>query len=181
MSEILPRPWHHRPAHHFLPNTSYMVTAGTLHKQRLFHDAARLRLLNDLLLEVAQHHGWQLEAWAVFSNHYHWIGVSPADATTLKKFVSALHTRSAAELNKMDNTPARKVWFQYWDTCLTFEKSYLARLNYVHNNAVHHNLVPVAEQCEFCSARWFAANADPTFRRKVASFRCDQLNVPDDF
>jgi putative transposase len=92
-----------------------------------------------------------------------------------------LHTASAREINQLDGTTGRKVWFQYWDTCLTIEKSYLARLNYVHNNAVHHKLVSVAEQYEFCSARWFAANADPTFRRKVATFRYNRLNVPDDF
>lgn len=158
-----------------------MVTAGTLHKQRLFHDIVRLRFLYDLLLDLAEKYGWQLQAWAVFNNHYHWIGVSPADATSSKKFVGTLHTKSATEMNSLDNTPGRKVWFQYWDTCLTLEKSYLSRLNYVHNNAIHHKIVTVAEQYEFCSARWFAANTDSGLRRKVASFRYDRLNVPDDF
>lgn len=176
-----PRLWHHSPAHLFLPNVTYMVTAGTLHKEHFFRDPSRLQLLHDLLLDLAEKYGWQLQAWAVFSNHYHWIGAAPEEATTLKTFVSHLHTASARAINQLDETTGRKVWFQYWDTCLTLEKSYLARLNYVHNNALHHKLVPVAEQYEFCSARWFAANAEPTFRRKVASFRYDHLNVPDDF
>jgi len=158
-----------------------MVTAGTLYKQHLFHDSDRLKSLQELLLGLAEKHGWQLQAWSVFSNHYHWIGVAPERATTLRTFISHLHTASARAINELDHTAGRKVWFQYWDTCLTFEKSYLARLNYVQNNAVHHYLVPVAEQYEFCSARWFEANAEPALRRKVESFRTDHLNVPDDF
>lgn len=164
-----------------MPGTSYIVTGGTLHKEHYFREHSRLRLLHDELLDLASKYGWRLEAWAVFSNHYHWIGGAPEDPATLRKFVSHLHTATAAEINRLDDTPGRKVWFQYWDTCLTYERSYLARLNYVHNNPVHHSLVPVADQYEFCSARWFAANADPTFRRKVASFRYDHVNIPDDF
>jgi len=82
-----PRLWHHSPAHLLLPNVTYMVTAGTLHKEHFFRDSSRLRMLHDLLLDLAQRYGWQLQAWAVFSNHYHWIGAAPEEATTLKTFV----------------------------------------------------------------------------------------------
>ena len=71
--------------------------------------------------------------------------------------------------------------FQYWDTCLTYEKSYYARLNYVHNNPVKHGLAPVADQYPFCSAAWFRAQADPRFRKKVESFRHDRVKIVDDF
>ena len=66
-------------------------------------------------------------------------------------------------------------------TIFPFEKSYFARLKYVNNNAVHHGLVPVANQYPFCSAGWFEQKADPMFQKKVDSFRCDKLNVIDDF
>ena len=47
-----------------------------------------------------------------------------------------------------------------WDRELTFEKSYLARLNYVHHNPVHHKLVPVTGEYAWCSARWFETKRD---------------------
>ncbi len=183
MSQKTPDPqrWHHRPEHVFVPSTAYIVTAGTLHKEHLFRDRPRLRLLHDLFLELASRYGWNLQAWAVFSNHYHWIGIAPDDAKSLDKFVSHFHTKSASELNKLDGTPGRKVWFQYWDTCLTYERSYHARLHYVHCNATHHKLVPVPHLYEFCSASWFQSHADPGFRKKVESFGCEEVNVPDDF
>lgn len=175
------RTWHHRPAHLFVPNTAYIVTASTLHKQHYFRGIERLRLLQEELFAAAAANGWELQAWAIFSNHYHFIAHAPADAATLRRMLQRLHSATARAINRMDGTPGRQVWFQFWDTCLTYEASYYARLNYVHNNPAHHGLVPTAEQYEFCSAAWFAANANPAFYRRVHSYRYDKIEIEDDF
>ena len=92
-----------------------------------------------------------------------------------------LHSQTSRSLNRLDGTPGRTVWFQYWDTCLTFEPSYYARLNYVHSNAVKHGLVEKAIDYLFCSAAWFEDHADAALRRKISSFPCDQLDLEDDY
>jgi len=71
--------------------------------------------------------------------------------------------------------------YEYWETRLRFEKSWLTRLNYVHQNAVKHGVVPVASQYPWCSASWFESNARPGFVKSVYSFKTDRLNMPDDF
>jgi putative transposase len=79
-------PWPHAPTHQLSHRGTYFVTAGTYLKQHHFRGAKRLRVLHRGLLTVAQKFGWHLEAWAVFSNHYHFIGHSPEtaeDATSL--------------------------------------------------------------------------------------------------
>jgi putative transposase len=158
-----------------------MVTAGTYQKLPLFRSAARLAFLCDSLLSLASRYGWNLEAWAVFPNHYHFVASSPKNAAGLRTFISHFHTLTAKEINRKDRTPGRKVWFQYWDTRLTYERSYLARLNYVHCNAVRHGLVPEQAQCPWCSAGWFERRADKSFYRTVMSFRSDRITAPDDF
>jgi putative transposase len=173
--------WHHRPVHVFEPNTMYLITAGTLHKRHFFHHSTRLQLLQSALFEVIDAYGWKLQAWAVFSNHYHFIAQSPVDARVLRPMIQRLHSQTARQVNRLDGTRGRKVWFQYWDTCLTYEKSYYARLNYVHNNPVKHQLVSAAWRYPFCSAAWFKDNAEPSYRRKVESFRYDQVKIKDDF
>jgi len=173
--------WHHRPMHVFVPSMAYIVTAGTLHKRHYFQGVERLRLLQEELFATAAAYNWELQAWALFSNHYHFIACAPADATTLKRMLQRLHSATARVVNRMDSTPGRQVWFQFWDTCLTHEASYYARLNYVHHNAVPHGLVPVAEQYEFCSAAWFVANADPVFYRRVSSYGYGKIKIEDDF
>lgn len=173
--------WHHSPTHVFEPNQQYMVTAGTLHKQMLFKGEALLELLQKHLFSLCAKFRWELQAWALFPNHYHFIAKAPEDAKTLKTLIRHLHSLTARELNRLDGCSGRKVWFQYWDTCLTYEKSYYARLNYVMNNPVHHGLVPVASSYPFCSAGWFETEADQGFSNKVRSFRYDQVKVQDEF
>ncbi len=177
--EISISKWHHAPLHLFVPNAFYMVTASTLYKQHIFDTPAKLTLLQNTIFEVMEAYGWELQAWALLINHYHFIARAPEDGTSLKRLIQRLHSQSARLVNEIDHTPGRRVWFQYWDTCLTYEKSYYARLNYVHNNPVKHGLVAVAEQYPFCSAGWFKANAPQDLRRKVDSFPYDRFNVPD--
>lgn len=173
--------WHHRPAHVFLPSMFYCVTAGTLHKQHHFRGAERLNLLQEELFAAAKAYAWTLQAWAIFSNHYHFIAQAPPDAASLRPMLQRLHSSTARKVNQLDEVQGRQVWFEFWDTCLTYEAGYYARLNYVHNNAVHHGLVSVAEQYEFCSARWFVAQAGPAFYRKVCSYKHDKVKMQDDF
>jgi len=179
-----PRPkilWPHAPVHKLNHNAVYFVTAGTLHKERLFTDKPRLDLLERKLMELAKQYHWQLEAWAIFSNHYHIVVRGFPDSADLGKFLKHLHAHTARELNRMDVKAGRKVWYNFRDTRLTFEKSYLARLNYIHQNAVHHKLVPVANQYPWCSAAWFERIATPAMVQTIYSFKTDQVKVDDDF
>lgn len=173
--------WHHSPSHLFVPNQAYMVTAGTLAKQQLFDTPAKLDLLLSLLFEQSERYGWRLQAWAVLQNHYHFIANAPEDACSLRTMIGSIHSKTAVRLNKLDGTPGRKVWFQYWDSCLTHEKSYLARLHYVHQNPVKHRVAKDAEAYPWCSMGWFLREAEGGFRRTVMSFKCDSVNVLDDF
>ena len=173
--------WHHSPVHVFLPDSFYIITASTLRKRHIFTDTERLQILQNTLFEVVESCGWRLQAWAVFPNHYHIIARSTDGSIALNRMIQRLHSLTARRVNELDQASGRKVWFQYWDTCLTYEESYLARLNYVHNNAVKHNITTAAEDYPFCSAGWFKNKADADFFKKVQSFGYDRIKIPDDF
>jgi putative transposase len=121
------------------------------------------------------------QTWSLFSNHYHIVLTSDQPTTSLQPMIREFHSVSARELNRLDGTRDRKVWFQYWDKHLTFERSYLARLNYVHQNAVHHGLVSLATSYRWCSASWFEERVSRAYAESVRRFQCDHLNVPEDF
>jgi putative transposase len=136
------------------------------------------------LLTVARDFAWHLEAWAVFSNHYHFVGHSPAGTPTaesLQAMLRMLHVKTASWVNRLDGTPARQVWFNYWETRLTFPKSYLARLNYTHQNAVKHRLVPVAAQYPWCSAAWFERTASAAQVRTIYRFDFNKVKTADEY
>jgi putative transposase len=172
--------WPHSPLHRVEGAGAYIVTAGTYRKESFFRSKSRLTLLCRALLELSRKHSCGLQAWAVFPNHYHLVGVPPS-GNALREFVRHLHSTTARLLNQLDRVPTRKVWFQYWETRLTFQRSYLARLHYVHQNAVHHKLVKRASNYPWCSAGWFERKASPAFQKTVYAFPCDRISVPDPF
>jgi putative transposase len=96
-------------------------------------------------------------------------------------FLHRLHGVSSHDLNELDGLQGRQVWFNFRDTKLTHQYSYLARLNYVHQNPVKHNLVPVANQYRWCSAAWFERVASPAQVKTIYAFKIDRVSVYDDF
>ena len=177
-------PWPHAPLHQLSERGTYFVTASTYSKAHHFRGKDRLAVLHRGLLSVAQDFGWRLEAWAVFSNHYHFIGHPPdsaQDASSLSQMLGVLHTKTSGWINRLDKTPARQVWFNFRETKLTYQKSYLARLNYVHQNPVKHGLVPVANQYPWCSAAWFERTASAAMVKSIYRFKVESVAVEDGF
>lgn len=177
-----PLPWPHAPRHELSERGTYFVTAATYRKQHHFRTTTRLDVLQRGLLTVARDCSWRLEAWAVFSNHYHFVGSyegNDENAQSLESMLTRLHRRTAIWINRLENNAGRIVWHNYWDTQLTFERSYLARLNYVHQNAVRHGLVPAASQYSWCSARWFEREASPAMVNSIYRFKVDNVRVDD--
>jgi putative transposase len=89
-------------------------------------------------------------------------------------FIRRLHRELGVRLNELDAMPSWKVMYQFWDTELTFENSYLARLKYVHQNPVYHGLVPVAKQYPWCSAARFETQTSDSFVKTVYGFKIDR-------
>ena len=177
-------PWPHAPTHKLGASGTYFVTAGTYLKAQRFRSPGALTALHNGLLKYASEFGWNLEAWAVFSNHYHFVAHSPMSedsAQSLKQFLQTFHSKSAIWLNKTEGASGRKVWHNFWETRLTYRESYLARLNYVHQNPVKHGLVTVANQYKWCSANWFEGNAFSAQIKTIYSFDTDTVNVQDSY
>jgi putative transposase len=172
--------WPHGPTHWLFESGVYMVTAGTYRKIRHLNSPERLDFFLESLFHCASEFDWNLRAWTVLPNHYHFVANS-SQPKTLRKFLGKLHMQTAKQLNLWDNMPGRKVWFQFWESHITFERSYLARLNYVHHNPTRHGVVPLAQTYRWCSASWFERNASPAFVDTVKSFKIDRVQVPDDF
>jgi putative transposase len=80
--------WPHAPIHRLSSHGIYLVAGATLRKAHLFITAEKLSLLENHLLRLAKKYEWQLEAWVVFVNHYHFVARGHPDAPPLDKFLN---------------------------------------------------------------------------------------------
>ena len=63
-----------------------------------------------------------------FSKLYHFVAHSSLESgNTLSLLTKELHAKLALWINRLDNCPGRQVGINFWDTLLTYEKSWLAR------------------------------------------------------
>src|SRR5690348_15172951 len=100
------RDWPHAPAHRLREGGTYIITAGTYGKDPLFDSSERLTYVTNALMTLTEEYGWSLEAWAVFPNHYHFVGASK-NPNTLRRLIQYLHSISAKFINLCDETPGR--------------------------------------------------------------------------
>jgi putative transposase len=175
------RDWPHAPPHRLASAGVYFVTARTLHQQMHFNTHARLSLVRDKLLHLSVHYRWKLEAWSILANHYHFVGHSPdaTSAESLGKFLRHFHGDITRAVNRDDGTPGRTIWHNYRETYLDLQRGYLARLNYTHNNPVHHKLVKRASDYEWCSAGAFERTCTFAWVNTIYSFEFDQIATAD--
>jgi putative transposase len=142
--------YRHAPAHLFLTGYRYFVSAGTLGRRPYFDTDSKKELLFDTICEMLEHDGGRHDGWVILSNHYHML-VELENAFLLPQLIRRIHSKSAVLLNKLSRRPGRRIWYQYWDECIRDEKSFYAKLNYIHWNPVKHGYVDSPEEYRFSS------------------------------
>jgi len=146
----------HTPAHLFQEDALYMITASTYQKQPYINSNERKTQWRDAFFKACELYHWHIIAWVVLINHYHVILRSPEqNATNLPKLIASLHKFTARRWNIEDNKSGRKIWWNYWDTCLRTERDFETRLRYIFWNPVKHGLVSRPENYQFSNYQDF--------------------------
>ena len=173
----------HNPPHLFRPNGKYLITGAIYQKRNLLlSDESKTRLIESLRLGFNSR-GWKLEEWVVLHNHYHIIAESSENVSTLPAIIQNVHKFTAMWLKKncKEAKTYKKIWWNYWDTCITYESSYFARLNYLWNNPLKHGVTDCAETWKFGSY-YYRIQEDKSYIEKLYDqYPFDGVNVKDDF
>jgi len=173
----------HSPPHLFRSNFKYLVTGSTyLKKHFLASENSKGRLL-DSIVKGCEKYNWVLEDWVILNNHYHLMLNAPDKADTLGATFKEIHKFTAMWLkeNFPDLKDEKKIFYNYWDSCITFEKSYFARLNYIYYNPIRHGYVEEASDYIWCSYK-YRVNAEPEYVKDLKGrFPWDKVKVKDDF
>ncbi len=108
---------------------------------------------------------------------------APETSVKLSKFVAEYHKFTAFFIKKniFEAATLPKIFNNYWDTCITYEKSYYARLNYLYNNPVKHRYVQRAHEYEWGSFYFRYRNEKSYIETLIQKFPCDALKMNDDY
>jgi len=150
----------HNPPHWFQESAIYMLTAAIYQNQNMIFSPERKFAWRDSFIKAANLYQWQIIAWVVLHNHYHAQVVSPENLSSLSNFIGSYHKFTARKWNDDDNLNGRKVWWNYWDTCIRSENDYQNRLRYIFWNPVKHGFVEKPEDYPFSSYNNFLKQQD---------------------
>lgn len=181
MEEIFKK-YKHNPPHLFKPNAKYFITGATYKKKHYLKSSQAKAKSIEYMFKSFEHFGWKIEDWILLNNHYHIMADAPEKAETLSQVINNFHKFSAIWIKKnvlLDIDPER-IWYNYWDTCITYENSYFARINYIWFNAVKHRYVKEAAEWRFGSF-YNRAKEWRKVERIVEQYPWDRVKVKDDF
>ena len=186
----------HNPPHIFIPGAKYFITRATYNKVKYFVSNEAKEAITQYMLKSFSHYNWEIEDWVLLDNHYHVIANAPQNADTLPNVIKNFHRFSALWLRKkiedinyvdealtqsMHSKKELNIWYNYWDTCITFEKSYFARVNYIWYNPVKHGYVENAEDWQFGSYFSRARDEAEYVRDLRNRYPFNKIKVQDDY
>jgi putative transposase len=140
----MPQQREFHPPHIYQDNSCYFLTASVAGRRRLLDTDEKRVLLRDVLKEEIMELDFRLYAWVILANHYH-VLLMTNRAVPIHRFVQRLHSKSAVKLNRLDRTPGRTVWYQYWDRFPRNEREFWSYFNYIHINPIKHGYARVVD------------------------------------
>ena len=159
----------HVPGHAMIPGAIYMVTAGTHQKRQIFNTPEKLELLQAVIQERCRNSGWELQAWVILNNHYHFIAQAPPDEANIAGLMKSIHSKSAVLVNRMDGITGRRIWYNYWNTCIRTEDEYWDCIRYVLVNPERHGIVEDYRTYPFSSYSVSGDKPIEPFEQEVSS------------
>jgi putative transposase len=139
----------------------HVTQRGNRREQVFFSDADRHSYLR-WLRDYTDHHGVEVLAYCLMSNHVHLVLV-PSTKTALEDALRPLHTRYAQHVNRIRGWHGHVWQGRYYSSALDDLHAYAA-VRYVERNPVRARIVDVAERYRWSSAGAHCGHrADPVF------------------
>lgn len=144
----------HIPLHLYFDKGIYFVTSSTIKKERFFNNDFKLSLLKERLEISINKYKIKMYAWVLLANHYHLLFYL-GKGISLISFIKFINGGSSYDLNKLEKSQGRKIWWNYWDRCIRGETDFYKRFNYIHRNPVKHGYVKSNSDYNFSSYSYY--------------------------
>jgi putative transposase len=185
----------HNPPHLFIPNAKYFITGAAYKHKPIFRTQNAKSAVLKYMFKSFTNFDWQIEDWVILDNHYHLMASAPHDAETLSQVINNFHRFTSnwitknvdcgdyvtTGLPKATHSKTKRWMYNYWDTCITFEASYYARLNYIWFNPVKHGYVQDPSDWVFGSYYQRVKDESSKIKNLINQYPCDKVKVNDEF
>ena len=128
-----------RPPHVKQDNSYYFFTVRTVRGLWLLRPDSYKEILLKVIKEKVQKYDYTLIAYSILNNHYHLL-IKVTDAGKISRYIAEMNGASTHGINDADGTIYRKIWWNYYDHVVRNEADFFKHLNYIHQNAVKHEL-----------------------------------------
>ncbi len=150
------QPWHAPPHWEYEGLVRFIVTAACYeHKNIIGLSHERMAEFETHLLETCADFDVKLYAWCVLPNHYHILIQTDKIREFQSKWMGRLHGQTSFRWNGEENERGRQIWYKSFERPMKSNRHFWASLNYIHNNAVHHDYVKKWQDWAFSSANDF--------------------------
>lgn len=181
MDEVY-KTYRNNPPHLFRSKVKYFITGSTYQRKRYVASVESKNATMGYLFKSFKNFGWCIEDWVLLDNHYHVIAEAPDQAVTLHQVINHLHKFSALWIKRQsgNQNDGNRIWYNYYDTCITYERSYFARINYIWFNPVKHGYVLDPADWIFGSYYFRKKNEEP-LETIIMGFPWDKVKIEDDY
>lgn len=136
----------------YIPGACYFFTLVTAGRRPIF-DAARVRVLRQVVREVRCKMPFEIDAWVVLPDHLHAIWRLPdGDADFSKRWgmIKARFSKLSGLSAKSGLGNDARVWQpRFWEHCIRDDEDWRSHMDYVHFNPVRHGHVSHARDWPF--------------------------------
>ncbi len=138
---------------------TYFFTVVTYQRERIFHNAGNIALLQECIQEVRDKRPFETDAFVLLPDHLHCVWTLPdgdCDFSTRWKLIKRNFSRRCGKQFKYggpaQNEPA--VWQgRFWEHAIRDEDDYVRHVEYIHYNPVKHGLVKAPKDWPHSSFR----------------------------
>jgi putative transposase len=142
---------------YYLPDSIIFITCVTLKRNPLFNSDVNMNLFLGTMDEVRRIYPFELSAWVILPDHFHWLITLKAGYANFSKILASFKgnfTHKYKQYYKI--TSPLTLWQRrFWDHVIRNENDLAIHLDYIHWNPVKHQLVSDPGQWKYSSlAAW---------------------------
>jgi putative transposase len=132
---------------YYLSGQPVFITSVTHDRRRIFSDLANRDLLRKVTVEVQKAIPFELLAYVLLPDHFHWLILMPENRTNFSTPLQKIKWYFTLDYKRANHISSPvSIWQRgFWDHVIRNEEDLATHLDYIHWNPVKHGLVKRVE------------------------------------